>query len=198
MDISHLPDALHNNSLVLVVGTAAALLVLVVFIFLLSRLLRGSPKKVNPEGGLAEDLTQYPAPPSAAGKRRLTVKSLPARIRLVVIAPVGRKDMPNASQAEALLDHVIRGLGDVAKSDKPRVKVWPPQLSNTGFAPTFFRLVKRPEPEHVASRWVLVAGPATARGQKILLGLALWADEATDLGRITMEPHEWHEVLDFE
>ena len=52
---------------------------------------------------------------------------------------VGRKDVPNVSQAEGLLDLVMRGLGDVAKADQPRVKVWPSQLSNKGFAPTFAR-----------------------------------------------------------
>ncbi len=183
-------------SFYLIVGVAGvvALALGVLLYFLLS----GRPKKENPEGGLEENLAEYPPPPVVPGTRKLTVKSLPTRLRLVVIAPVGKTQAPNANQAEALLDRVLHGLGDVAKADKPRIVVWPAQLSNVGFAPTFFRLVQRPEPEHEASRWVLVAGPATAAGQKILLGLALWADEATDLGHIKLEPHEWNEVLDLE
>jgi hypothetical protein len=163
---------------------------------LLLRLLRPKLKEVDPEAGLAQNLAEYPPPPVAPGKRRLTVKKQPARLRLIVVAPVGRKDAPNASQAAVLADHVLHGLSDVIRADKPRVIVWPSQLSNAGFAPTFFRLVRRPEPEHIDSRWVLVAGPATAKGQKILLGLALWADEPNDLDRIAVEPDQWNEVLD--
>ena len=184
--------------ILLFVGVVVAIAFALGMLMLVLYFLKGRPKKIDPERGLEEHLAEYPPPPAVPGKRKLTVKSLPTRLRLVVVAPVSKTQAPNAHQAEALLDRVLRGLADVAKADKPRIVVWPSQLSNVGFAPTFFRLVHRPEPEHEASRWVLVAGPATAAGQKILLGLALWADEETDLGRIKLEPHEWNEVLDLE
>jgi hypothetical protein len=181
----------------------------------------------------------------------------PARLRLVVVAPVGRKVL-SADQVEGVLEQVLRELGAAAAGDKPRVRVWPPQLSSAGFAPTFFRLTHRPDPAGKPSRWVLLAGPARAGGQPILwlgplrqalapltdwmppevrglfpvevcrpgdrctvkcepddqpsrwvlvagralggrqpvmLGLGLWAEQPSTVGRLNLEPHQWLDVL---
>ena len=85
--------------------------------------------------------------------------SQPVRLRYVVVAPVGKKPI---GKVDSVLEQVFRGLGEVAIDDHPRVRLWPPQLSTAGFAPTFFRLTKRPDPPGRASRWILLAGPARA------------------------------------
>src|SRR5262245_18150576 len=58
-------------------------------LFILYLILRGK-KKHDPEGGLAEDLSAYPPPPKA-GAQRLLVQGNPMRLRLAVVAPVGKK-----------------------------------------------------------------------------------------------------------
>jgi hypothetical protein len=117
----------------------------------------------------------------------------------VVVAPVGRLQEPiSPAHVPGLLDDVLHGLGRYVTADKPRVKVWPAQLSATGFAPTFHRLVASPDPPGRPSRWVKLAGPARAGQRPILLGLALWADEACKLGDMHVEGAEWKRALQIE
>lgn len=173
----------------LLYGGAAAGGVLVLFILVVFS--RGK-KKVDPESGLGEDLATIPAPGKGPRHYQLMVMNHPVRLRLVVIAPVGKKTI---GKVDSALEQVFRGLGEVAIDDKPRVRIWPPQLSTQGFAPTFFRLTKRPEPDGKASRWILLAGPARAGAMPVLLGLAVQADEALQAGLLTMTETKWSEVL---
>lgn len=160
----------------------------VVFFFLVFR----GKKKHDPEAGLAEDLGEYPPPPRA-GKHRLLVQGSPMRLRLVVVAPVGKKDFAKGGDVEPILDEVVPGLAEIAEADKPRVRVWPAQLTVPGFPPSFWRLTEKPSGQ--AGNWVLVAGAARANGQPVLLGLALWTDKPTKKGQLVLEPNQWSEAL---
>jgi hypothetical protein len=144
---------------------------------------------------LPEDLRDCPLPRGTPAGHTLTVYHLPARLRLVIVAPAGKDADVDATHVEALLDLVLPGLGKVAARDRPRIRVWPPQLSHQGFAASFHRRTPRPEPEGEPSRWVLAAGRAHAGRQPVLLGLGLWTDEPNTLGRLTLEPHQWLDVL---
>src|SRR5437870_3255983 len=70
-----------------VVGLAGLAILLVFFLF--GRRLFAGKKTVDSEAGLKEKLGDYPPPPGLPGARRLTVEGEPARLRLVVAAPVG-------------------------------------------------------------------------------------------------------------
>jgi hypothetical protein len=180
-------------SIFLIIGgvAVAALfgLLLVVALVLVAR----RRSKIDPEAGLAEELAGYPAPPPT-GTHRLKFESQPVRIRLVVLAS-GRSTDLNADMAEGLLQSIVHGLGEVADLDKPRVKVWPPQLSQNGFAPTFFRHVKRPEPAGQPSKWILIAGPAKVGGRAVLVGMALSTTEPTARGNVRMREDDWADKL---
>jgi hypothetical protein len=177
-----------QNTLLLAGGAAAALVVLLLLVLLL----RGGKRRVDPEAGLAEDLSTYPPPPKRPGDTQVAVMGQPGRLRLVVVAPVGKRPV---GEPEEVLEQVVPGLGEVAGADKPRLRVWPPQLSSQGFAPTFFRLTSRPGPEGKASRWVLLAGPARAGAVPVLLGLAVLLDAPSKLGLLTLDERRWAEVL---
>jgi hypothetical protein len=166
------------------------LLLLVVLIFLMSR----GKKRVNPESGLDEDLSEYPPAPGKPGSRRLTVHGRPVRLRLVVVGPVGKRNIAEDG-AEALLDEVLRGLGRIAQEDKPRIKIWPPQLSQQGFAPTFFRMTHCPDRAGKPSHWLLAAGPSRAGGRPVLLGLAMWADDKGPMEQTILTETAWDEAL---
>jgi hypothetical protein len=180
--------------LVLVVA-AGLLLALLVIVRGAARKLFGQRPPPDTEAGLREDLAGYPPAPAAPVRRRLVVEGYPARLRLVVLAPVGKAAQIDAADAEPLLEHVLRGLGSVARQDRPRVRVWPSQLSHQGFAVMFHRLTHKPEPEGSPSHWTLLAGRARVGPHYLLLGLALWTEEPTTLGRRTFEPDQWAAVL---
>jgi hypothetical protein len=93
---------------------------------------------------------------------------------------------------EPLLNRVVFGLGDIARQDRPRIRVWPPQISQQGFAPIFFRLTHRPEQTGKPSPWILAAGPVRAGREQFLLGLALLADEPSDRGNLMLQGNQWN------
>jgi hypothetical protein len=182
------------------IGAMVLGLVLAVFCvaFITGRIWRGlfgKERAKSPEQGLLERVGEYPPPPGQPGPRRVTVEGVPARVRLVVVAPVGRNRLIDPETVSDLVNGVIRGMQEIMQRDKPRVRVWPPQLSNAGFAPTFHRLTEIPEKEREPSRWVLVAGPAFSAGQPILLGLALLADQQNQLGKLIVSPERWAETV---
>jgi hypothetical protein len=186
-----LPIVEHVNVMVLA-GVGGGILILVVLLLLL---LRKRPAPVeNPEDKLIEKLGEYPPPPPE-GRRTLTVQGEPARLRLVVVAPLGRAGLPDDGQPEALLNKIIRGLGEVVKQDKPRVRVWPAQLSHKGFTTTFFRLTKVPQPPSKPTRWQLVGGTARIGTQQFLLGLAVLTDEAIERAPVMLETVQWAEAV---
>jgi hypothetical protein len=155
------------------------------------RMMRAPRRYPDAESILREDLAGFPPAPGTPGPRRLLVSEVPVRLRLVVVAPVGKRTDINADEIEAILNQFLRGLGDLARHDKPRMRLWPPQLSNRGFAPTFHRLVSVPDAPGQPSHWVLLAGQVKAGNWPLLLGLACWADQPTTLGRLSLEPVQW-------
>ncbi len=184
-----LPSSWLENKPLVYGGGAVAVLFLVVVVVWLS----GGKKKAQPAATLDENLGAFPPPPPA-GPRQLLVQGVTGRLRLVVVAPVGKRPL-DADQAEALLAGLVPGLGDILKQDRPRIGVWPPQLSQQGFAPTFGQHVHRPEGPGQPSRWVLVAGPAKSQGQQILLGLAIQTETPSKPAVITPGPLQWAEVV---
>jgi hypothetical protein len=182
-----------DQNKLLYLGAGVGMLFLLVVVVWITR----GKKKVDPEAGLAENLAEYPPPP-AGGKKRVTVQGAPGRLRLVVVAPVGKKTIAPDAAVEPLLDRLVRGLGEQVRQDKPRVRVWPPQLSNQGFPPMFHRLTHRPEAPGQPSPYVLLAGTARVDGQQLLLGLAVRTDQPTRLDHLTLEPLEWAEALSVE
>ncbi|MFL5242145.1 MAG: hypothetical protein ACJ8FY_08555 [Gemmataceae bacterium] len=142
-----------------------------------------------------ENLADCPLSAAPPQERQLTVYHLPVRMRLVVVAPVGREADFDAMAVENLLDKVIPGLGDIARWDRPRIRVWPAQYSTQGFAIAFQRRLHKPDPEGKPSRWILVAGRALIGRVPVMIGLALWAEKANMIGKVNLEPHQWLDVL---
>ncbi len=174
-------------------GAICALLVL----FILKKLLFG--KKVvhkDLQKGLREKLEEYPAPPRKKSDKAIVVDGIEVRVRLIVIAPIGKdKKTIDADDIPEILDDMLRGLGASAKADMPRMRVWPPQLSVAGFAPTFFRLVESPDEEGKRSSWIRVAGPVKIASHQYLLGMAFWSEEKSKLGMLNLAATEWSEHL---
>ncbi|HZT80270.1 MAG TPA: hypothetical protein VFA26_08615 [Gemmataceae bacterium] len=200
-DLSELLDRLQSLlpegvPLWAVAAGAVLLIVLLILLRKLWRALFGRGK--GPEAWDREldiDLDDCPLPTRPPGERQLTVYHQPARLRLVVVAPVGREADIDAMAVEKLLDKVVPGLGAAAQADRPRVRVWPPQMSQHGFTASFHRHTPKAAGRGEPSRWVLLAGRAQAGRQPVMVGLGLWADEPNTLDRVNLEPHQWLDVL---
>lgn len=186
-DLPEIPNSFGIDSKYIYGGAIGVFVLLTLVIF--SRL---GKKKIDPEENLGEDLASIPKPGKGQRHYQLFVMNVPVRLRLVVIAPVGKKTV---GKVDSALEQIFRGLGEVSLDDKPRVRIWPAQLSVGGFAPTFFRLTKKPDPDGKASKWILLAGPARAGNMPVLLGLAVEAEQASKLGLMTMTETQWAEVL---
>jgi hypothetical protein len=167
--------------------------VLLLLLLALMRWLRRRRPPVDPEAALIENLGDYP--PAGPGPKRLLLNGQPFRLRLVVLASAGKRPLPSGGAVEPLLDRVVYGLSEIVRQDRPQVRVWPPQLSQQGFAPRFFRLAHRPEPAGKPSPWVLVAGPVRSGSIPFLLGLALCADEPTERGNVSLQGDQWGMAL---
>jgi hypothetical protein len=172
-----------------------ALLVLLVLGRMIRSLFRRPKKSKDWEQDLRENLYECPLPVRPVGEQALSVYHLPARLRLVIVAPAGTDADIDATAVEKLLDRLIPGLGAVAENDRPRIRVWPPQLSHQGFIAAFHRCTPKPEGDDEPSRWVMLAGRAQAGRQPVLLGLGLWTDEPCTIGRVNLEPQQWLDVL---
>jgi hypothetical protein len=196
---SGMQEFLNGGGWWIVIGVIGLILLLIVLAIItaLWRLVFRRKKAVPPEplDKLVEDLSKYRPPAGPPGLRRLLVEGVPARLCLVVLAPVGKDSRVDPDAAEMLLEHVIHGLGAVFKHDRPPVRIWPAQLSNEGFAVIFQRLIKKPEPEGKKSHWTMVAGRNPPGKVPILVGLCLYTDEPTTLGRLNVKSDRWGDVL---
>lgn len=195
--INLLPPEARAYWRALLAGAAlVALLVALALCRWLFRALFGRRRRVREmDLGPRENLSDDPIPLEPAGRRRLTVEGLPVRLRLVVVAPLGKQAAVQEDEIAALLDQVLWGLGTIFQRDRPRVRLWPAQLSGHGFVASFQRCMQKPEAEGQPSRWILIAGQTPARPQPLLLGLALWGDVVNRIGRMNLEPGQWASVL---
>jgi hypothetical protein len=184
------PPLIGNNLVFYSVVGGVVLLIVLPLILWLRR--RRRPV-IDSEAALVENLDAYP--PAGPGAQRLLMYGQPMRLRLVVLAPLGKRALPTDGAIEPLLDRIVYGLGEIARQDRPRIRVWPSQLTQQGFAPSFFRLTLRSQQTGKPSPWVLAAGPVRTGGHSFLLGLALWTDEPTERSTVSLQVDQWNLVF---
>jgi hypothetical protein len=156
---------------------------------------RRAEEAIDSDAEFTEELENAPLPTVPPGDHVLTVYHVPVRMRVAVVAPLNRALDVDATAIEKMFDRVVPGLGEIARRDRPKIRIWPQQLSHTGFATAFHRRMRKAEPENFPSRWILVAGRAHMGIQPLLVGFALWADEPNTIGRLTLEPNKWLDVI---
>lgn len=143
-----------------------------------------------------EILANYPPPPPVSiTPKKLYVEGTRVRIRLLIVAPAGKELIITQDNVKGLMSEVVEDLGAIVNNDKPRIIIWPPQLSLQGFAPTFHRAVETPEAAGESSPWIVLAGPARVGPKKMLIGIALLSEKHMMMGRRDIEMERWHEIL---
>ncbi len=176
----------------------ALLLVLLIVGLTLKRLGRAlarKPEERDWDAGWRVDLEECPMPIQPDNERTLSVYHLPVRVRLVIVAALGNELDIDHGNVAALLNKVFPDLGTVVTREEPWIKIWPAQLSDLGFNSAFHRRTLKPEADGEASHWILIAGKAMVGKQVLLLGLGLWSEQTSAIGRLTLQPMQWLEIL---
>ena len=86
--------------LIVIGGVGVVFLLLAVVVL---KVVMGGKKPKGGRESSVEDLAEYPPPPPA-GDRRLLLEGVPVRLRLVVVAPVGKSpiDLDEAREARVI------------------------------------------------------------------------------------------------
>jgi len=146
---------------------------------------------------LSIDVSTLAAEGPPPGLPILEYQGIPVRVAAVVLAPAGRaRPVPPREMWPQLFDAVFPGFSRVVESHGPVIRVWPPQLSESGFAHRFFAEVKFPGTPGQAMPWCAVAGPVRFQDQSVLLGLVFRTEEPTVLGTEAVDsPTGWRKIF---
>jgi hypothetical protein len=137
-----------------------------------------------------------PAGPPSVGPS-LEIYHVPARLVVLVLAPVGRGSvLPSRDRWPHIVDQIALGLAAVMASHRTRVILWQPQLSTQGFARALFADMPLPGNRGKGTPWCAVAGRFTADNQAFLAGMILRAASPNNLSQIMLEREtQWLELL---
>jgi hypothetical protein len=190
-------DYLANGGLPIALGVSAVVIVLLTIgiadLIWIKLFRRRAQKESVPDP--QEDLEQIPPPLNSPDELQFTIYHVPVRLRMIVAAPAGAGRELDEKRVKRELERLWPGVRDVLIADKPRIRVWPPQLSQQGFALTFHRHLIRPDAQAKASPWISIAGKIQLEGEALMLGLVWWSQEKTTFGQLTLESHQWRDVI---
>ena len=188
-------DLLFNTQSGRLVGVA--LLVLVVLVFLTRRVVKlfRKPKDIS----LVDPLRVVDLSAEPLGKNERTdlkVHNLPARLGVVVLAPLGRLDLPDDEEIPNILDGLVPGLGKFVADDTPIVRSWPNQVSVGGFANNLALHMQVGGKDLTETPWCLVAGKTKRPDGLLLVTLALAAEASNRLGVVRLDDEsQWMQAI---
>lgn len=182
---------------ILAAGAALALC-LGAMLFLILRIFRKRPPDQPERREEFEiDVAALPALPPPKDGPQLEFYGTPARLAVMVLAPVGRGgEIPAPAELAMTLENLLPGLQEIVARHQPQVVLWPNQLSSQGFLQAFFNLAALPGDHGKGTPWCSVAGKFEGGGQQYLAGLICCAAGPNSLGEMTVErPGQWLSVL---
>lgn len=127
----------------------------------------------------------------------LEVYGVPARLAVLVLAPLGRGTcLPDNDQLRATVDLLLPDLSLILDHDRPIFRRWGTQLSAHGFPQAFSNNLRLPGNKGQGTPWCSVTGRFQTPSGVLLAGLILCADRSNSLSHFQIE-HEgqWHDAL---
>ena len=188
-------DLLFNTQSGRLVGVA--LLVFIVLVFLTRRVVKlfRKPKEIS----LVDPLRVVDLSAEPLGKNEradLKVHNLPARLGVVVLAPLGRLDLPDDEEIPNILDGLVPGLGKFVADDTPIVRTWPNQVSVGGFANNLALHMQVGGKDLTETPWCLVAGKTKRPDGLLMVTLALAAEASNRLGVVRLDDEsQWMQAI---
>ncbi|MEO2036704.1 MAG: hypothetical protein ABGZ35_31905, partial [Planctomycetaceae bacterium] len=130
-------------------------------------------------------------------KCQVQVRNLSSRLAAVVVAPWGSStEAPSIGQIPSLINSFVPGLSQAIQEHDPVLKVWPRQVSKTGFGHALMRNIQIPDGKWRDSRWCLVCGPASVHEQRFVIGLVTVFDAPNSMDLIKVQNDgEWSAVV---
>ena len=125
------------------------------------------------------------------------VRHLPSRLAAVVVAPWGSgTEAPSVAHIPSLVNNFVPRLSNAIQEHGAVMKVWPKQVSKTGFGHALMRNIHIPGGKWRDSRWCLICGPASVREQRFVIGLVTVFDASNSIDLIRVENDgEWSGVV---
>ncbi|MGE0609463.1 MAG: hypothetical protein AB7O62_20395 [Pirellulales bacterium] len=163
--------------------------------FVVLRLLKNRPPPPSPGPPLRLNVAELgdAGPPRGPG---LECYHIGVRLAAVVVAPVGRSELPDADELNVLLDSLAPGLSNIFVGHGTRFYRWPAQLSPRGFAHAFFSEAPLPGDRGKGSPWCALAGRSDALNRPLMIGLIMRAAAPNALGQSFIESaHKWLDAL---
>lgn len=194
LDLDQIADRLPVDLLKYALVALVALVVLYVVWKILSRQ-RGRLPQREPKLVIDVDTLGAAGPPPAGP--RLEHYHVPVRLAAVVLAPAGRAGrLPPRERMGQAFEAIVPGLAEVARTHSSLVRLWPEQLSTSGFAHAFFRHVKLPGDAGKGTCWCSAAGTAKLQGKSIMVGMVMRTDSPNSFGQIVVEREtQWLDIL---
>ncbi len=176
------------------------LVALWIVVRVVARLLRErEPKPSSSEPTEATvDLERLSLPlPVDGAASPLRLYHLPARLALVVVAPLGREsEVVEVDCVPVLLDRSVPGLGRLFDRTRPKTVVWPVQVSAAGFARRLATWLTANGRSLKNSPWTVVVGRSSADDRHYLLGLVLRTEQPTQLEVVEVDsPYKWLDTV---
>jgi hypothetical protein len=176
-----------------VVAGSVGMLLLIAFV-----LLRRKPPPPDPvQPDLRIDVTKLGLQGPPESEVQLECYSVPVRVAVLVIAPVGRAgSIPETDQLLDVLDQLVPGLVEVVSEHQPVVRFWAPQLSSQGFVSSFFHNVGLPGDKGKGTPWSSVAGKFNSGDGHYLVGMVFRAAAPNGIGQVAVENDgQWNDIL---
>ena len=140
------------------------------------------------------DLTAEPL--GKTSRVDLKVHNMPVRLGVVVLAPLGRIDLPDDDELPSILDGLVPGLGAFIEIDKPIIRTWSNQVSVGGFANNLALHMQVENQDLTETPWCLVAGKTKRPDGLLLVTLALAAATQNRLGVVRLEDEsQWMQAI---
>lgn len=171
-------------------GAAALLIFVVILVVIVVRRSRAERRRRETnEQDLTIDLQGLPALPVPPGGPQLECYGVQVRLRVLVVAPAGRGDPPDRADLPRIVEALIPNLMPVLDAHQPIFRMWPPQLSTTGFRHALFNNIRLPGDHGKNTPWCGVVGRFHYDGRPLLAALICSAETPNGLGEIEIE-HE--------
>ena len=163
----------------------------------IARLLRQPENGRRSQSDLRFDLAALPLPVAGTTPFPLRLYHLPARLALVVVAPLGREGgVVDVDAIPRLLDEAVPGLGKVYGLCEPKTWVWPVQLSAKGFRHQIAGGLHVAGQPLAGSPWTVIVGRASDGERQYMIGLALRTNGPNKLDVVEVEsPQKWLDVV---